>query len=173
MQIEEQDLKFHFIFPAQTQPEWAAKVERWYQLDSPSFGLCDFYFQCLRGNKKPDLIILASSQGSVGTDRAFTQTGALSPAKFVHTLPSVRASSLCQVMEWSGPVLCIQNGISSFNTAVEEARMFLQRANTQTNPAASPIVWVLAVDSNETQNWILGKVLRALHYETESINLAR
>ena len=173
MLIEERDLKYDFSHPATTQPEWAPQVERWYQLDAPSYGLCDFYFQCLKGSEMPSMIFLASPHGSLGTDRSFTQTGALSPAKFVHTLPSVRASSLCQVMDWSGHVLCVQAGILSFAKAAEEARMFLQRVNSQKDAPSSTVAWVLAVESKGTENWVLGKILSALHCETESINLAR
>lgn len=176
MRIEEQTLSFDFTYPAPSQPAWAPKVERWYQLDSPSYGFCEFYFSKLRESGKPSILFLASSEGSLPTDRAFAETGALSPAKFVHTLPNVRASSLCQTMEWFGPVLCIQNGEASFERAVDEARGFLRRVidGSKTGPSSEVpgIAWVLAHESKNGQNRVVCCVLTALHNDQASISLA-
>ena len=180
MQIDERDLSLDFAFPAPQQPEWAPKVERWYQLDGPAYGLCEFYSQLLQNAEKPGVIFLASFEGSLPTDRAFAETGALSPAKFVHTLPNVRASSLCQTMEWHGPVICIQNGENSFERAVEEARMFLRRVTMQASigiPAAKRpesayrTAWILGCQS-AVGHRVIGKILSALHNEKESINFS-
>ena len=113
-------LEFQFQFPSGEVPRWAYLVERWYQLDAEAYGLCQFFWENRqRLGPHPQLIFLASPCGSWPTDRAFAQNP--SPAKFVHTLPNVRASSLCQVMEWHGPIHTVQMGKESFSVAEREA----------------------------------------------------
>lgn len=109
-----------FNYPSKQIPAWNNLVDRWYQLDASSFGLADLYWT----NKdvlanKPGMIILASDDGSLEADLQFIK--AFSPSKFVYTLPNVRSSALCQVMNWHCPVLCIQQASNSLEKAIVEA----------------------------------------------------
>lgn len=125
-------------------PAWQDRVERWYQLDACAYALCEAGFQLQRQYqwRRPDLILLSSAGGSNATDLAFAQGGASSPAKFVHTLPNIRGSSLCQVLDWSGPILCLQNGEHTLSSGLLEAIAFLSTRSC---------VWVLANDAVETK----------------------
>lgn len=112
---------FSFTFPRTETPEWAAKVERWYQLDAAAFALPETFWQhrqCLQ--TRPEVIFLASPLASNTTDAQFVRTAAPSPAKFVHTLPNIRGASLLAVMEWSGEVYCIQKDPETALTAISE-----------------------------------------------------
>lgn len=130
-------LKYTFQFPAQIEPVWSKKVERWYQLDAYAYGLAQAYEVWKEQLKlSPELLILASPESSNQTDLLFAQSGAMSPSKFVHTLPNVRGSSLCQVMNWNGPVLCIQSDPFTIQLAIQEG--------------------IELVDSMGTPIWILG-----------------
>jgi hypothetical protein len=68
---------------------------------------------------KPGIIILTSDTGSLEADSQFVKT--FSPTKFVYTLPNVRSSALCQVMNWHGPILCIQQSPPFLESGVSEA----------------------------------------------------
>ncbi len=115
-------------------PEWASLVERWYQLDAPSYLLCQSYWESKsKLTAPPDLILLNSPQTSFVTDRAFCQT--LSPSKFVHTLPNVRSSALLQLLEWRGPLF-------SF---VDEKAKILKYAENVLNKTPVSRIWVLQV----------------------------
>jgi len=95
---------FEFTFPQTEPPRWKDIVPRWYQLDEYAYGLAEGAFRWREATEKtPDLIILASPLGSNETDRSFVDTGSESPAKFAHTLPNIRCSPFCQVMECLGP----------------------------------------------------------------------
>ena len=136
--INFQYLKMEFTFPIKEEPRWKTEVDRWYQLDPFSYALTHFYSESeLNHFKKPSMIILASPAASNETDRSFVETGASSPGKFVHTLPNVRCSPLCQVMKWTGPVLCLQKDPSTQISAIQEAAWFLDEKNQD--------IWVLSV----------------------------
>lgn len=102
---------------------WHDYVERWYQLDEAAQSLCATYWEKrLELSPAPDWIILASPGASNHTDREFVTAEVPSPAKFVHTLPNVRGAALLQLMQWSGPVLCIQKDPETLETALREAQ---------------------------------------------------
>ena len=136
-------LSFRFTHPAEKEPAWKGTVERWYQLDAFAYGLAEAYTVWKRENAEllsaPGMILLASPQASNQTDFQFAQSGAASPAKFVHTLPNVRCSSLCQVMEWSGPVLCLQKDPFTQVHALREAAAFVESG------AITGAIWVVSV----------------------------
>jgi 3-oxoacyl-(acyl-carrier-protein) synthase len=110
-----------FEFPVKNAPEWSKKVERWYQLDAPAFGMAEAAFS-YRNDPLPDVIYVASPGGSNATDFEFASGGAKSPALFVHSLPNVRSSAFCQVLGWHGPLFCIQSDPDSFAKAIQEAK---------------------------------------------------
>lgn len=111
-----------FEFPAKEPPAWHQRVERWYQLDSAAFGLCEIYARSkLSEMARPEMLFLASPGGCSRTDIAFVRHGAAAPAKFVHTLPNVRGSVLLQLMNWQGPMLCIQEDPNTIESALVQA----------------------------------------------------
>lgn len=112
---------YDFTFPADEIPQWSTLVERWYQLDPFSYGLAEAYWRLRNQMCVPEIMFLASSGGSFETDVSFSNSPTFNPAKFVHTLPNIRSSSLCQVMKWHGPVVCVQNGSSTLTSALGEA----------------------------------------------------
>lgn len=119
--------RFSYSFPAPSEPAWSAKVERWYQLDAAAYGLVQSYEEMKdRLGPAPDLIVLASPRASNTTDRSFALTGASSPSKFVHTLSNVRGAPLLQVMEWGGPVLCVQDDPRTILNGIDQALAFLE-----------------------------------------------
>jgi hypothetical protein len=139
---------YEFRFPVSEPPSWADKVERWYQLDAFAYGLPEaFTHWKATGVLRPELLILASPEGSNRTDFEFAQgfkkTGVGSPSKFVHTLPNSRSSALLQVMEWSGRFICIQNDPATFLSGLELAMDSL----VQPGPSPSPVTWVLGVSA--------------------------
>ncbi len=129
---------FNFIHPAPTEPAWKDKISRWSQLDFASYGLIEAYLTWVASVTRPNFMILASPGASNETDRKFALGGGSSPSLFVHTLPNIRCSPLCQVMEWSGPVLCIQKDPYTFISGVREGYSLLNSEN--------PVVWVIAVE---------------------------
>ena len=137
--IHVQHLSFHFEHPAKEEPIWKNIIERWYQLDAFAYGLAQAYtIWKPRIHSSPAMILLASPQASNETDFQFARGGATSPAKFVHTLPNIRCSPLCQIMEWSGPVLCIQKDPLTQVHAFREAAALIESGG------ATPI-WVISV----------------------------
>ncbi|MBI3556414.1 MAG: hypothetical protein HY074_09145 [Deltaproteobacteria bacterium] len=140
--------RMSFSFPAQNEPVWAAKVDRWYQLDACAYGLSQAWWQLKESlGPRPAFLILASPGASNETDLAFARSGAISPSKFVHTLPNVRASALCQVMDWAGPMLCLQNGSRTLLGGIREGAGLLS--------PQWPRIWVMSMTSDG-----------AGHYET-------
>lgn len=144
---------FRYAFPVREEPEWKHLVDRWYQLDAQSYGLAQAYWHWKpRMGEAPSLLILASPGASNETDRAFVVSGATSPAKFTHTLPNVRSSPLCQVMAWSGPMLCLQRDPATQITALAQAAEWVG--------AEYPRVWVVACGRDGAgyvvRGWTLG-----------------
>ena len=109
-------------WPVTGTPAWAEKVERWYQLDPAAFALADAYWTFQSSlNEPPGWLILASPAASNFTDAQFAASETPSPAKFVHTLPSIRGVALLQLMKWSGQVLCLQKDPGTIAYALSEA----------------------------------------------------
>jgi hypothetical protein len=137
--------KCEFQFPVQKEPIWHRFVDRWNHLDAYAYGLVQACFQWkMAPEAYPDFIILASPEASNRTDFQFAHTGGLSPSKFVHTLPNVRSSSLCQVLKWNGPLLCIQNDPHTQVTALREgADLMIGHWNR---------IWVLSITRNGSNN---------------------
>lgn len=132
---------WEYKFPITMEPEWAGRVERWYQLDAPAYGLTEAYWRHRENlSIKPEWIFLASAGASNPTDAQFAQSPQASPAKFVHTLPNIRSAALLQVMNWSGPVLCVQAGARTLVSALAEALAV----------AGDKPVWVLGLTYQES-----------------------
>lgn len=112
----------HSIQRPLAQPEWAKLVPRWYQLDAPAMALAETYwkFRTSLGDS-PYTLILASPEGSNDTDRTFARALVPSPAKFVHTLANVRIAPMLQLMNWHGPVYCLQKDPFTLTSALCEA----------------------------------------------------
>lgn len=129
--------RFPISFPTVTKPLWSGKVDRWHQLDAAAYGLAQACFQWHQMEvEQPSFMVLASRGASNDADRAFVESGADSPVKFVHTLPSVRSSTACQVMDWHGPMLCLQEDPSTLCVALVEAVKIVCED--------VPVVWVLS-----------------------------
>jgi hypothetical protein len=127
-------------FPIEHPPEGAEKIDRWYQLDPPALSLVEWWARRHSELTPPGGVILASPLGSNESDFAFVKSGFLSPQKFVHTLSSVRATPLFQMMGWSGPVLCLQRDPFTISSALLEAELLTSEWKK---------VWVLGVDGGE------------------------
>lgn len=108
------------IFPATHEPAWAPKVDHWHQLDAPAFCLTEFMWRRREQLERPVAIFLACEGASNPSDFLFASQGAGSAKKFSHTLPNVRASSLLQVLEWHGHVLCFQNDPLTLHATLEQ-----------------------------------------------------
>jgi hypothetical protein len=135
--------KYECEFPATVTPDWAPKVERWYQLDQAAYSIAQSYSHLkaeLDLGGRSDLILLASPLASNATDRSFATSGASSPSKFVHTLPNVRAVPLLQVMDWAGPLLCVQNDPHTVKSALEQALLYFETAPDL------ECIWVITFD---------------------------
>lgn len=131
-----------FTFPSPSEPEWASFSDRWYQLDAPCFGLMDGYYNLQkRFPTPPHQIILASPLASNETDLSFFESGQKSPSKFIHTLPNIRASTLCEYLGWKGPLLCIQNDpITLIQGLFESHQFFIHNKKT---------IWTLSIEKKE------------------------
>ncbi len=104
-------------------PAWSSQIDRWSQLDETCFTFCEALhtWNYLAELTKPDLIFLVLPQASNEADMDFVRSGALSPAKFVFTLPNICASVLLQMIDFSGPTFCISKGADSLRFAHNEA----------------------------------------------------
>jgi 3-oxoacyl-[acyl-carrier-protein] synthase-1 len=122
-EVRAQVFKGNFHLPLKEPPAFLSKIDRWYQLDGAALSLTLAYNDWRTMLPVPDRIFLASPSASNETDWEFTQSGGISPAKFVHTLPNVRSTALLQAMNWTGPVLCLQDGRETFLSAVKQAIM--------------------------------------------------
>lgn len=150
-----------FSFPASQEPAWANRVERWYQLDAPAFGLTETYWHHREALRDPPAwIFLCSPRASNDTDAHFAQTTTPSPAKFVHTLPNIRSAPLLQVMNWSGPVLCIQKDPNTILTGLNEALEMNER------------VWVASVAGSWGHIFVLDEMGELKIRKTGSVNMA-
>lgn len=134
--------QYRFEYPASTEPQWKNLVERWYQLDSYSYGLVQGYWENRESlGPHPDFLVLASPGASNKTDWEFAQGGSCSPQKFVHTLPNIRSSPLFQVMKWSGPMLCVNSGSQTITHGIREGICLLN--------SGFKTVWVLSLSLAE------------------------
>ena len=137
---------YEFSYPSKNIPDWSSLVDRWYQLDAHSFGLADFYWK----HKdilinKPGIIILTSDTGSLEADLQFVKI--FSPTKFVYTLPNVRSSALCQVMNWHGPILCVQQPPTCLESGILEATSWAVNEHGCT--------WVIDVKDREIGKYVV------------------
>lgn len=118
--------------------KWQDRVERWNQLDEAARALCESYWSKREIiGRHPDWLLLASPGASNWTDAQFYNREVPSPSLFVHTLPNVRGAALLQVMQWHGPVLCIQKDPDTVATALNEGRRLAESENVR--------VWVATV----------------------------
>jgi len=152
--------QFDFRYPSKNVPDWVSQVDRWYQLDPYSYGICEAVSVWQKSEKylpEPSILFLASPAASNEADWEFVRTGAASPAKFVHTLANVRSLALCQVMNWQGIVICLQKDPQTMVRGLLEAALHL---STQ-----APIIWVICVTkedgtkSEESENGYLVHLL--------------
>lgn len=126
-------------FPLSGPPAGAEIIDRWYQLDPPAAAIVDFWSRArLNDRPRPHTIVLASPHGCNGSDEQFQKSGLSSPQKFVHTLPNVRATPLCQLLGWQGPLLCVQKDPNTFAAGLELA---VELIHGKSQP-----VWVLGVN---------------------------
>jgi len=133
-----------FQFPFLKTPGWSTEVDRWYQLDPFAFGLADAYWKFRGELSKPALLFLASPLASNETDLDFAREGGISPNKFVHTLPNIRGSTLCQVMNWTGPVICLQKDPVTLMSAVDEASRWVG--------SQYPEIWIFSARREKEPN---------------------
>lgn len=125
-------------FPVTVEPEWKNQVERWYQMDGAAFALTATYWHHRPLlNVPPEWMLLASPRASNRTDVQFAAAISPSPAKFVHTLPNIRAACVLQVMGASAQVLCLQKDPITLITALSEAMQMILNGGGP--------VWVLSV----------------------------
>ena len=143
-------------WPIENPPKVGASVDRWYQLDLSAKALLRWW-ELENAPQGPDAIVLASPGGSNESDGDFVDSGLSSPQKFVHTLPSVRGTPLCQAMGWMGPVLCVQRDPYTLSQGLQVASDL-----TQTYPH----LWVLGV-RRETPS-LLGVAWFSLTFANES-----
>lgn len=111
-----------FEFPFRKDPDWSAKVDRWYQLDAAAFGITELVWNL---KAKPDLIFLASQDASNTSDTLFVESDSTSAVRFAHTLPNVRCSPFLQAKSWNLPVFCLQFGTATLENALRTAEILL------------------------------------------------
>ena len=113
-------------FDLDTQPKWAEKIERWYQLDELGYAFCEavYNWNYHKEIEKPDLIFIAIEGASNIADKDFVIMGSLSPAKFVYTLPNISAAVIFQMLNINGKVYCLNDGPNTTKTAEIEAKSF-------------------------------------------------
>ncbi len=118
--------RLEFSHPALQEPSWKDRVDRWSQLDAAAFGMAEIAEVELRlGWPRPTLLILAGPGASNETDRRFVDSGALSPSKFTHTLPNIRASAYCQTAGWTGRLLSLHRDPETLEYALAEAAFWI------------------------------------------------
>ena len=138
---------FDYSFPTTEVPAWSPQVDRWYQLDAPAYGLAQAFSAHFLASKtdRPHFLILASAGSSGETDFQFARAEVPSPSKFVHTLPSVRAVPLMQLLQWQGPLLCFQNDPQTWVTGLETALNLCDES--------TPEIWVVGAHFLEESLW--------------------
>jgi hypothetical protein len=136
---------FIYDFPSNKEPDWKDKVERWYQLDAASYGLCEA-LTVWNESSPPEALLLASPGASNLMDRQFVESGANSPSKFVYTLPNVRSAAVCQLLAWHGPLFCLQKDPATLVTALQLAPYWLTKYQS---------LWILGVVSKEKPSMFL------------------
>jgi hypothetical protein len=109
--------------PFATAPPWADKVPRWEQMGAEAGALVEAWYAW--DAPLPDVFLLASRTASNLADALFARSGAISPARFVATLPSVALAPLLQATGWTGPMFCIQAGPATLATVLDEAALLL------------------------------------------------
>lgn len=105
--------QLQFLFDPKTvkaglEPAWKDRVDRWYQLDETSRALCDAFDNWKQTHvlRAFDQLIFICQGGSNLADAEFVSSGAVSPSKFIYTLPNIAPSVVCQLLGWQGPVYC-------------------------------------------------------------------
>lgn len=92
------------------EPAWKDLVERWYQLDQASKVLCQATYEWMQNGAtfdQADAMVYIFDQGSNQADFEFVQSQAISPAKFVYTLPSVPVTMVQQMLKMSVATYCL------------------------------------------------------------------
>lgn len=114
-------------------PPWSEKVDRWYQLDHPSFVFCQAYWELEIVEKNcTDFLIIASDYASNQSDLNFVlDAPPFKPMYFVHTLPSIRAAPLLQLMQKELPVICISQEYQSLEKALRTAEALMDPAKNR------------------------------------------
>jgi hypothetical protein len=125
-----------------SEPAWSAKVDRWYQLDEVGYAFCEALHQWnyLEGVAKPDVIFLALPGASNLADVDFAQSGALSPAKFVYTLPNICIAVIFQMLGFSSKVYCVNRGASTVEFALSEANEMARAGKSAWVFSSSPVL---------------------------------
>ena len=113
-------------------PAWSEKIDRWTQLDDTSFTFCQALHEWhyLENFSRPDFVFLVLENASNAADLDFIQSGAVSPAKFVFTLPNICAAVLFHLLNYRGRTFCLSNGKNSLELATREALDFLKNKKT-------------------------------------------
>ncbi len=117
---------FNVSVPAQSEPAWAPLVARWHQLDEATYAVVEAAYRYSKDFPeewdlvRPQSIWMAAPGGSNAADYDFILHGSRSPSRFVGTLPSIRSSSLSLLMNWRGPVMCLQQGEETMLRGFEE-----------------------------------------------------
>lgn len=112
MSLQQNELIFQFkpfdVGAVVPEPIWKSKIDRWYQLDETSFSFCEALQSWVNSNQMQrfDQIIFVCDQASNAADADFVASDALSPSKFIYTLPSIGPSVVAQLLNWHGPVYC-------------------------------------------------------------------
>ncbi len=133
---------FEYLYDPQSrlqnsfEPVWKNRVDRWYQLDENSFALCEA-LTAWNLSKWFDSQNLTLSQifyfiegGSNLADADFVNADAISPAKFVYTLPNIAISVGLQILNWRGPVYSFCVGLND-----DRPRTLLEEGLTQAESA--------------------------------------
>jgi hypothetical protein len=114
-----------FAFPIADEPLWADQIGRWYQLDraGAGFATCAAELAHRAGAPvaAPDVVILPNGRGSFDADKEFADSKGQSPSRFSATLPNIRASYLCNILDWQPPLFCLNRGVHSLFYGFQEA----------------------------------------------------
>ena len=119
-------------FKQTSTPEWASKIDRWYQLDELSYSFCEAIhnWNYLKEFPQPDQVILAIEGACNVADFDYAHTKPSSPAKFVYTLPNICSSVIFQLIGFQGKVICLNQGKHTLNFAQTEATQLANAGKT-------------------------------------------